>query len=283
MTDEIYRLYVETLPEIVRSEKVVKAIFSVPDNHIIYRKIDGRLAGVSVIGGNTIYLLCVDKSHQNKCIGNELLMQSEEHIASAGFKKVVLGAGKTYIVPGVPMNRDAHHFFIKRGYTHSWGDMRCIDMERELSDFHYNAHSVGDTINEVTYRWATIDDLDGILVCLSDNEEDFTKYYQNKNYYKSGSKERVIIAEKDNEVMGALAILIESARPGMGSLALTATARKHRNRGIATTLVTLAMKYLKDIGMERAHGGYTYSDLISMYERAGLGVCMEYFMGEKII
>ena len=283
MINEIYELYKETLPDIVRSKEAVNSILGNPNNHVIRYEIDGRLIGVSVICDNTIYLICVDRSFQGRGIGTKLLKESEEYIAAAGFDKIVLGTGKEYIMPGVPMNHGFHRFFEKRGYHHSWGDMRCIDMGQELCNFHYNNYSVGDTIDGITCRWATIDDLDNILLSLSDNEKDFTAYYQNKNYYRDGSKERILIAEKDNEVMGTLAVLVESAQTGMGSLGLTATPRKHRNKGIATTLVTLATRHLKDIGMERVHGSYTYSDLISMYSRTGLSVCMDYFMGEKIL
>jgi len=280
--NEIYKLYKETLPDIVRNEEIIKAILGNPNNHIIRHEVDGRMIGVSMIGDHTNYLICVDKSFQCKGIGTALLRESEEYIVAAGFDKIVLGAVKEYIMPGVPMNHGAHHFFEKRGYNHSWGDMRCVDMGQDLRDFQYDAHSVGDTINGITYRWAKIDDLDNVLLSLSDNQEDFSAYYQNRNCYKEESKERVLIAERDNEVMGTLAIFIESDQIEMGSLGLMATARQHRNQGIATTLVTLATKYLKDVGMKRVHGGYTYSDLIGMYGRTGLNVCMDYFMGEKV-
>ncbi len=116
MTGELYSLYKENFPEIVRRDDVVMAVFDNPDNHIIYHDSNSRLSGFSVIGDNTIYLLCVDKPSQNKGIGSILLKQSEDFIESTGFNKVILGAGKTYIMPGVPMNRGVQNFFEKRGY-----------------------------------------------------------------------------------------------------------------------------------------------------------------------
>ena len=276
-------LFRNTLPEIIRSEDVINKILGDTKTHIICNRANDRLIGVSVLEDNTIYLLCVDKAFQHKGIGSKLLKQSEDYIASAGHEKIVLGTGKEYIMPGVPMNRNVHNFFIKRGYNHSWGNTRCIDMEQELKDFHYSEHSVGDTIFGIKYRWANINDLDKILVSLSDNETDFSPYYQNMNYYLEGSRERVVLAEMNDEILGTLVVSIEPACKGMGSLGLTATARKHRNKGIATTLVMLATKYLKDIGMEKVHGSYTYSSLINMYSKTGLNVCMEYFMGEKYL
>jgi len=279
--NEIHGLYKKNLPEIVRNEETVKRILGDINNHIIRYRTDGQLAGVSVINENTIYLLCVDKAFQGRGIGIKLLHDSEKYAASNDSEKVVLGAGRDYIMPGVPMNNGVHNFFMKQGYTHSWGNVRCFDMEQMLTDFNHNEHSVGDTISGVTYRWATIDDLDGILKSLSDNEEDFTVYYKNKEYYEKGTNSRVLIAENDNEVLGTLHVSIEVEGKDMGSIGLTATACKHRNKGIGTNMVTLGTKYLKDIGLKKAHLGYTYTDIVNLYGRAGYKVCMEYFMGEK--
>ena len=142
-------------------------------------------------------------------------------------------------MPGVPMNNGVHNFFIKRGYAHSWGDVRCFDMEQALSDFDYDEHTVGDSINGVTYRWAAIDDLESILKCLSDNEEDYTAYYKNEAFYEKDSNSLVLIAEKNDEVLSTLWVGIEAARKDVGFVGLTATARKHRNQGIATNTVRL--------------------------------------------
>ncbi len=283
MENEIFKLYKETLPEVVRTEGIVRKILGDANNHIISYRAEDRLVGVSVINENTIYLLCVNKAFQNRGIGTRLLTESEKYIASNGFSKVVLGVGNDYIMPGVPMNEGAQNFFIKFGYINSWGSLRCVDMEQMLNEFDYNEHSVGDTINGVTYRWATINDLDRILECLSDNEEDFTACYQNKDYYKKGTNSLVLIAEMSNEVLSTLWVGIEFACKDMGSIGLTATARKHRNKGIATNNVILATKYLKDIGLKKAHLSWTYTNLINMYSRAGYKVSMEYFMGEKLL
>jgi GNAT superfamily N-acetyltransferase len=281
MINEIFELYKQTLPELVRSEAVVRKLLSDPNNHIISHRADGRLVGVCVINDNTIYLLCVDKAFQNRGIGTGLLKESEKYIAAGGYGKVVLGVGKDYIMSGVPINDGVHQFFIKFGYTNAWGSLHCVDMAQKLSEFDYDEHSVGDTINGVTYRWAAINDLDRILICCADNEEDFSVYYRNEDYYKKDTNLLVLIAEKGNEVLSTLGVAIGFECEDMGCIGLTATAIKHRKQGIATNTVLLATKYLKDIGLKKAHLGYTYIDLINMYSRAKYKVCMEYFMGEK--
>lgn len=126
MINEIYHLFKKNLPYIERSEETVKRILEDKKNQIITHRNDEGLVGVSVINDNTIYLLCVDKAFQNMGIGDSLLLQSENYIISKGFKKIVLGTGKEYIMPGVPMNDGAHMFFKKRGYIHSWGDTGCL-------------------------------------------------------------------------------------------------------------------------------------------------------------
>ena len=56
---------------------------------------------------------------------------------------------------------------------------------------------------------------------------------------------------------------------------------KYWGRGIATNLVRLGTRYLKDSGMRRAFLGYTYTDIVRMYERAGYRICQRYFMAAK--
>lgn len=281
MINEIYELYKSTLPNIVRSEETVKNILSDEENHIIDYKIDDKLVGVSVINENCIYLLTVAMPYQNQGLGTELLNQSEKHIISRGFNKVVLGAGKEYIMPGIPMNNGAQMFFEKRGYIHSWGECGCFDMDQLLENFKYNDHSMGDTINGVVYRRAESHDIDNVVQCVSDAEEDFTRYYQDKGLYGNDAGRLVLIAEKDNEVLGALIVCIENEGENIGSVGCVATAPKYRNRGVATTMVTLGTKYLKELGLRKAFIGYTYTDILNMYGKSGYKVSEEYFMGEK--
>lgn len=275
MIDSIFNLYRNTLPDLIRNAEAVRDILQDKENHIIPYNQDGRLAGVSVINDNVIYLLCVDADFQRRGIGTELLAQSEQYIASKGFDKAITGAGKKYIMPGVPMNNGAHLFFKEHGYTHSWGDSGCYDMSQELKDFSYNEHSIGDVINGIMYRWAALGDLDSIIKCVTDAHEGFISYYREA----LSNKEPVLIAVKDNEVAGTLIVGTEAE--GIGSIGCTATAHKHRGKGIATNLSKLGTWHLKQIGLMEAFLAYTYTDIVKLYERAGYKICMEYFMGEK--
>ena len=153
-------------------------------------------------------------------------------------------------------------------------------MEQMLEDFIYDGCSVGDTIDGVTYRWAEICDLDRVAACVSDAEPKFLRYYRNEKFYQKGTERPVLIAEKGREILGAVLLYI-SYEENMGSVGATATAHAYRNRGIATNMVRLGTKYLKDIGLKRACLGYTYTQIVHMYARAGYKISVEYFMGEK--
>ncbi len=281
MVNEIFNLYKETIPDIIRNEETVKDILSDRNNHIISYRDGNRLVGVSVVNQNVIYLLCVDKSFQKRGIGADLLKQSEKYIMSGGFDKIVVGAGEDYIMPGIPMNNGAHNFFIKYGYQHAWGDCGCFDMSQRLKDFDYNEHTIGDTINGITYRWATEKDIGNIVKCVTDAEESFVTYYKDEKLYEEGTETSVIIAVNGKEVWGTLIVNIETEGKGIGSIGCTATVNKHRNKGIATNLVKLGTKHIKDMNLNIAFLSYTYTDIVNLYKRAGYKVCMEYYMGEK--
>ena len=281
MINEICTLFRETLPDIRRNEEKVLEILADKNNHIITFTQNRQISGVSVINQNTIYLLCVAEHAQNKGIGTFLLEQSEKHIADSGFSTIKLGAGKEYIMPGVPMNNGAHEFFKKRGYSHAWGDECCFDMSQSLSEFAYRQHAIGDTIDGVTYRWATRRDPGNVILCVRNAEESFVEYYLDRDLYEKGNDISVLVAEINGEIIGTLQVCTETEGKGVGSVGCTTTMHKHRGKGIASTMVRLGTKHLKNLGMDIAFLGYTYTAILNIYRRSGYEICMEYFMGEK--
>jgi ribosomal protein S18 acetylase RimI-like enzyme len=282
--NEIIKLFRDNLPNVIRREGAVLNVLSDEGNHIIDCRDGSKLVGVSVINEGTIYLLCVDKTSQNQGISTRLLAQSEAFITSKGFNTINLGVGKDYIMPGVPMNDSVHGFFIKHGYTHSWGNSGCIDMSQALEGFNCNDYAIGDTISGIRYRWADVNDLENTVKCVFNAEESFTSYYEYDVLYKHDSTTPVLIAEKNNEVLGAIMVNFEEGlRNNGGTLDCLVTAQQHRGKGIATTLTTLGTKHLKDIGLSNAYLCFTYTGIASMYRRIGYELYMEYFMGEKIM
>lgn len=156
-------------------------------------------------------------------------------------------------------------------------------MSMNLNDFTWDKAKIGDIIDGITYRFATKKDITQISECVADAQKDFVKYYQDEKHYKNNTKVPVIIALDKNEVVGALIVSIETEGKGFGSVGCTVTKHSHRGKGIATNMVCLGTKHLKEIGLNKSFLGYTYTEIVKMYARAGYKVCMEYFMGEKEI
>ena len=283
MLEELYNIYKENFKFNIRSKATEISILSNPDNKIIEeRNEQGKLIGVAVINKSTILMLCVDKEYRNKGIGSKLLKKSEELVLENGYSKINLGEGFDYLMPGVPILDDNESFFKKRGYVHSWGEDECFDMDMNLDDIDYN-EKVGDTIDGILYRFATINDLKEIEECVNDAEEKFTKYYMNPALYNDANNERVLIALKDKKVCGTLIVSIEVEAKSTGSVGCTTTMTAYRHRKIASNMVRIGTRYLKDIGMKYGHLGYTYTGLDKMYGYAGYKISNKYMMAEKTL
>jgi len=279
--NEILTLFRKELPEMLMSDETIITILSDKKNHFICRRQNDNLIGISVINENTIYLLLVDKLRQGCGVGTSLLEESEEYVKTKGFSKIVLGAGNDYIMPGVPMNRGAHKFFVKHGYSHSWGDEGCFDLSMSLCDFNYTEHRLGDTIDGSLYRFAVLSDIQGIAACCEEDASDFIVHYMNEELYKPDSTDPVIVAEKNGEILSALMIGIESGDNNIGYAGCIITKPRHRNKGIAANILNIGTRHMKDMGLEQVWLSYTYSAIVNTYSKLGYKVCMEYFMGEK--
>ena len=277
---ELLELYHRNFSNNIRNEETVKDILSNPENHIIERRIDNKLIGVSIINKNTVLMLCVDEEYRHKGIGTKLLNQSEKYILEQGYDKVNVGAGYDYLMPGVPINEANISFFERRFYTHSWGNDECFDMDMELKDTICD-YNLGDIVNGIRYRLATINDLEEIKKCTDDAQDSFTKYYMNTKLYDTNNDQIVLVAEDNGEICGTLIISKETEAPNMGSVGCTTTKHNHQGRGIATTMVQIGTRYLRDLGYKYGHLGYTYTGLDKMYGKAGYKVSTKYFMAEK--
>jgi ribosomal protein S18 acetylase RimI-like enzyme len=288
MTAEIHALFKHAMPAVHKNEAHFKRIVGNEENHIISHVIDGDLVGVSVINDNVIYLLCVNPSFRRQGIGSMLLQQSEAYIKSQGYVNLKVGAGRSYITPGVPIDGNSDLFFAKRGYTHSWGDDECFDMELQLADFIDDGHTLGDMIDGIRYRWATIDDLDATLQSVADGAGTFVPFYRDRELYlapieNTPKSRRVLVAAKDHEIAGALIVYLDITDKNKGAVGCTATRTAHQGKGIATNMVRLGTKYLKDIGIKHAFAEYTYTAIQNIYGRSGYRITTRYFMAEKQI
>ena len=302
--NEVYEIFKRNFPYISREEKTLLEIINNENNYIIKKKNEkDELIGCAIVNRNTIILLVIDKEYRNQGIGTELLNKCEEYIKENNYKKIVLGVGFNYLMPGVPtsdkevesyneniisdVTNAASNFFKKKGYVHSWGDCNCFDMKMNLNDFNQNEYSIGDSINEVTYRWATPNDIEDIVKCCDDacqyQDEKFSKYYINKKLYDSNSNQKVLVAVKNNKIVGTLIVSIETEGKDLGCVGCTCVMFSETHQKIGTNLVKLGTKYLKDIGLKKANLSYTYSGLDKLYGASGYMISTYYFMGEKNI
>ena len=298
--EEVYKLYREMFPYIFREEETLREIIGHDSNIRIEKRDDCQeLIAVSLIRKNTILLLVVREDYRRQGIGSSLLRESEEIIRQRGYDKVVLGVGDDYLMPGVPtskryfpaehenlyqfLNTEASDFFERRGYKHSWHDSNCFDMRMALADFPLESPHVGDTIKGCSYRWANANDLEGIIICVQEAEEDFVEYYRNPILYVPGGQERVLVAIVNQEIAGTLIVGFETEGKGQGCVGCTTVKPAFRGRHIGVNMVMIGTRSLKDAGLQTATLSYTYSGLDHMYGYSGYQICTYYMMGEKTL
>lgn len=295
---ELYDLFRRNFPLVTREERTVRRILGDADNRIFEKRgATGRLIGAAVVHKNTIYLLCVDEPYRRQGIGSDLLNMAENSIREAGYDLVRVGAGDDYLTPGVPTNRAygkitgneeiypeldgaAAEFFVRRGYVHAW-DCDCFDMRFPLAEFVPDGVKIGDTVDGITYRFATAEDIPGIRKCTDSAEEGFTKYYLDPENYAGTNGKRVLIALDGETVCGALMVQTDAEGKNLGSVGCTAVHENWQRRHIATTMVRLGTSALRDSGMVDAYLGYTYTGLDRLYGYAGYKICTYYMMAEK--
>lgn len=307
MNTEIYSMFKRNFPFVNREEKTAIDIINNKNNTIFEKRNPANeLIGCAIVNKNTILLLVIDEKYRNTGIGSELLKKCEDTIINNGYNNIILGVGFDYLMPGVPtskkyaesvhenlcpeVNDKASTFFEKRGYIHSWKKCNCFDMKMSLNNtYAYSTLNIDPKtiINGITYRWAAIDDLDEILKCADDacqyQEEKFSVYYKNPKLYETDNKQKVLVAVKNNIIVGTLIISIETEGKDLGCVGCTCVSFKESHQGIGTNLVKLGTKYLKDIGLSNASLGYTYTGLDKMYGAAGYEISTYYLMGEKRI
>lgn len=294
---EITKLFRECFPYIVKDDNTIRQILSHEGNLFAEERDEkGDLVGISVINENVILLFGVKEAYRNRGIGERLLKQSEELIRSNGYKNVKVGVGFDYFMPGVPtskryadavnecldehVNADAGRFFEAHGYRHS-EDGNIFDMRFSLKDFNREEYSVGDSINGITYRFATESDREAVYACTDDALKEFTKWYQYDALYSSETVPKVLIATDGEMVCGALLVEVANEEQLLGTVGCTSVRKSCQGKGIATNMVTLGTKYLRDIGMKNAYLSYTYTGLDKMYGYAGYKIFVYYMMAQK--
>ena len=107
--------------------------------------------------------------------------------------------------------------------------------------------------------------------------------YNNADLYTPGQQQRVLIAVRNGKIVGTLIVSVETEAEGVGNVGCTCVASTETHQGIATNMVKLGTRYLKDIGLKQASLSYTYSNLDVLYGASGYEITTYYFMGEKVV
>ncbi len=294
---EILPIFRRNFPFIVRDDASIIEMLSDEESFLIEKRQEiGELMGVSLINRNVILMLCVNTEYRKQGIGSWLLEESEKTILKSGYKKVKVGVGYNYLMPGVPtskryaeaeyeglhedLNECASDFFEKRGYVHAEAG-NIFDMRFPLKDFCKEQYSVGDIIEGITYRFAMPDDKEKVWECTDDALKEFTQWYRDEKLYTGETLPKVMIATCEEEVLGALLVDVADESIGLGTIGCTSVRKKSQGRHIATNMVILATKYLRDAGMKEAYLSYTYSGLERLYGAAGYKICVYFMMAEK--
>ena len=299
--DEIIKILRKEFHYIDREEKTVIEILNNKNNFFIERRDEqNKLIAVSIINKNTILFFYVDKDYRNKGIGTNLLKESENYIKNNGYKNIIIGVGYNYLMPGVPtskkyydsvneclvkdVNDNASNFFEKRGYFHSW-DCNCFDMKMKLNDFNRFENSINDTIKNVKYRWAKLSDLEEVIDCADDacqyQNTKFSKYYKNKEFYQETNNKRILVAERNNKIIGCIIVSVETEAKDLGNVGCTCVRYSETHQGIGANMVILGTQHLYNIGLKNAGLAYTYSGLDKMYGKAGYKISCYYMMAVK--
>ena len=296
-----YALFRETFPWAMRNEKTARKILSHPGNTVFLAKQDESVAGAAVLRGNTVLLMAVRESDRGKGIGSTLLSACERAAKAAGHRDLSVGAGDDYLTPGVPcrskpypetllteaihpeIDDSARAFFEKRGYFHSWNGCNCFDMFAPFPPETPISERVGDTVQEIVYRWAVPEDREEILRVTDAVEKGFTKYYDDPALYDRSSDTDVLAAFFENVPVGVIMVSRGTESPDTGSVGCTAVHPDFQGKGIATCMVRMGTRYLAEKGFRKGFLGYTYSGLDRMYGRAGYRICTYYFMAKKVL
>ena len=116
-------------------------------------------------------------------------------------------------------------------------------MRADLDNVKLPSESIGDIIDGIKYRFATINDIPKILECTNDAEQSFSKYYNKEKMYFKDSRQKVLIATCNDEVCGTLIISIETEANGLGSVGCTTVSHNYRGNHIEVNMVDLETKY----------------------------------------
>jgi len=277
MFSDIYGLYNKCFHAYKMTEEGFSDWLCPEKAHIIRVNADERLAGFSMLHGNSIVLLCVDEKERGKGFGSRLLEESEEHIKITGADKIILGRGAYYVFQGVPAENPAViDFFQKRGYSAEW---TSVNMGIRLADFDINALNIPPKPDSVTFRFAEEADKPELLKAVEDADSNWVSIFKN-------CEAPVMLAVQNNEIIGFQILdtdgtRFSSADKRVAAIGCVGVIHKARELGIGRRMVVEGMEWLRGQGCTFVE--LLYVEIVDWYKKLGFYVTGKQWMGEKNI
>ena len=288
--NEYVMLFERNFPYVIREKEVLHSLLQKDAGEWFEKRNEkGDLIAALLLHQNTVFMLCVDAAYRGQGIGTALLVSAENRVKALGFSDVVIGAGASYLAPGVPMKapifpsvrevpldaffQDCSAFFLKRGYSHAW-DCNCFDLVCESLK-----RDTDEAVSELGLSFAAPSDREEVLAMIDAAHPSFARHYRSQDLYGASSSRRVLMAREGNTVTGALILSVDDE--GVGRIGCVAVIPAFRGRGMATRLVRYATRYLALLGAKKAFVGYTYSGLERLYGKCGYCISCYYLMAKK--
>lgn len=279
MKNELYELYQECFPTLKMKKESFLHRIDYDHSDIIMEQENSQMVGAAVVNENSILLICVTPRMQKKGYGKKLLHRSEKLIQKHEYNQVILGSGKNYLFPGVPMNEvnSSKSFFERFGYQADW---ECVDMEISLNDFNLNTVKLAPIAANMQFGFVEKSRKSELLELVRSVDEDWVRYYQN-------NLDTAYVAILNDKIVGFQLVNwadptnIVNVRDIFGTVGCVGVSKQERGQGIGINMVANGMMELKLRGCTKVFIGYTH--LEGWYSQLGGKTVQRYWMGEKNI
>lgn len=272
---DLYKLYLKCFPQYPVKEQVFFDQLRPEQATIFPEYCQEKLVGFSMIHGNSITLLCVDPLFRKQGIGQKLLKQSEESIAESGYKEVILGKGRRYLLQGVPLESEgAVPFFQHRGYDAQW---TSVNMLLSLDQFQKKEIAIPPAPEGLTYRLISQDEMPRLLQAVENAQPYWMDCFRE-------CTDPILVAELEGQLVGFEIVAPEGGRfipspEKVGSIGCVGVVKEFRNRGIGMDMVLHGIQWLQQQGCGSIE--LLYVALVDWYRKLGFEVNQQQWMGEK--
>lgn len=277
MKNELYELYQQCFPTLKMKKENFLHKIDYDHSEIIMEQEHSQMVGVAVVNQNSILLLCVAPRMQKKGYGTKLLRRAEDLIRKNKYDHVVLGCGRNYLFPGVPLKevKSSKAFFSKYGYL---SDYESVDMELSLQDFNFKSTKVPELEIDIQYGFVDRSKRAELFEVVRAVNESWVSYYQN-------SLDSAYVAVSNGNIVGFQLVSWADPTSGInvsdiyGTVGCVGVKPQVRGQGIGIHMVAHGMKELKTQGCTKAFIGFTH--LENWYAKLGCKTTQRYWMGAK--